>query len=125
MSINNFTTIADGVAFQVANPDSVLRYNGLGADVLTGEDIPVSTYAPITVDAGCLKVILDTDGLLAGINAYVATKSSAMQILWANTNPLTSDDSLILAWGAQCVPPKAQADIDGYFIRATALQATL
>lgn len=121
--ITYFAALADAITFKTANPGSVLSHDGAGAVVYTGADITVLPCPPITADAGFLKAILLSDGLLTSIDAYVATQSKVAQILWANTTPLTSNNKMIAAWAAQCVPPKTQADIDNIFNRANAEQA--
>ena len=123
--ITYFEALADAVTFKNANPGSVLGYDGAGAIVYTDSDITVLPYLPITMDAGILKSLLLSDGLLTSVDAYVATQSEVVQTLWNNAAPLTSNSKMIAAWAAQCSPPLTQADIDSYFIRAVELQATL
>ena len=88
--ITYFEALADAITFKNANPGSVLGYDGAGAIVYTDSDITVLPYLPITMDAGILKSLLLSDGLLTSVDAYVATQSEVVQTLWNNATPLTS-----------------------------------
>jgi hypothetical protein len=96
-------------------------YAALAADPNTLPYVAPPPIVPETVTPRQVRLLLLQQGLLATIEATIASMDQATQITWQYASEFRRDDPLLNAMAASLVPPLTSQQIDDFFIAASQL----
>ena len=101
--------------------DVAALYAQMAANPNTLAYVPPPPIVPETVTPRQVRLLLLQQGLLATIEATIASMDQATQITWQYASEFRRDDPLLNAMAASLVPPLTSQQIDDFFIAASQL----